>query len=143
MERAGNAFVTAAEDGDAASVPGENTGEEFDDGSFAGSADGQVAHADDGAADGVGWEDAALIKRPAPAGDFCVQAGEGQGDGPEEGCTEPPALIEDHLNSELLEFFEGAVRHGKLIDEDAEEDEYCAEAGRGQAGEAQAARRGG
>jgi hypothetical protein len=124
-EGAGHAFVTATEDGDATSVLGKDTGEEFDDWGFAGAADGEVADADDGATDRVTFQPAVVIEVPAPAHDLGVEAGKDPSDGAEEAGAKAFAFFEDDLNGELFELFEGAVGHGEngveaLVDEEAE-----------------------
>ena len=62
-------FVAAREDGDAATVIAEGACEEFDDGGFSGSTDGEVANGDDGAAGEGGFEVACAVEVDAETHD--------------------------------------------------------------------------
>ena len=81
----GYGFVSAAEDSDAAARFLEGAGEFFDHGGLAGTADGEVAHADDHDADGVAAEDRILVEAGADAHDAGVDGGEEEKERLEEG----------------------------------------------------------
>jgi hypothetical protein len=72
----GNAFISAAEDGDSSARFLKGSGEFFDDGCFACASDGEVTHADDHHADRVPAEDGVLVEAGANAHDTCVDGRE-------------------------------------------------------------------
>jgi len=105
-ERFGNGFVAAAEDSDAAAGFLEGAGEFFDDGSFAGAADGEVTDADDEGTDGVTAEDGIVIKAGAEAHDPGVDGGEEKEKGLEEGGAASGCPVEDDVGRKLFQRFQ-------------------------------------
>ena len=89
----GYGFVSAAEDSDAAARFLEGAGEFFDHGGLAGTADGEVAHADDHDADGVAAEDRILVEAGADAHDAGVDGGEEEKERLEEGGSATRSTI--------------------------------------------------
>ena len=81
----GYGFVTATEDGDPTAGGEEGAGEFFDHGGLAGTADGEVADADDHDADRVAAEDGVLVEAGADAHDAGVDGGEEEKERLEEG----------------------------------------------------------
>jgi hypothetical protein len=111
-ERLGDGFVAAAKDGDAAPGLLQGAGEFFDDGSFAGATDGEIADADDQGTNRVTAEDGVVIKAGAKAHDAGVDSGEEKKEGLEEGGAAASGAVEDDVGGELLEGFEGFQCHG-------------------------------
>ena len=105
-------FITAAEDGDAATGFLERAGEFFDHGGLAGTADGEVADADDEGADRVTAEDGIMIEAGAEPHDAGVDGGEEKKKGLQEGGSPSSRTVEDDVGGELLEGFEGFQSHG-------------------------------
>jgi len=116
QERFGNGFVATAKDGDATAGFLEGAGEFFDDGGFAGAADGEVADADDEGADGVAAEDGIVIKAGAEAHDPGVDGGEEKEKGLEEGSAASGGTVEDDIGGELLERLQGFQRHSLSLE---------------------------
>jgi len=108
----GDGFITAAEDGDAATGFLERAGEFFDHGGLAGTADGEVADADDEGADRVTAEDGIMIEAGAEPHDAGVDGGEEKKKGLQEGGSPSSRTVEDDVGGELLEGFEGFQSHG-------------------------------
>lgn len=75
-EGLGDGLIAATENGDATASFLKGAGEFFDDRGFAGTADGEVADADDEGADGVTAEDGVVIEAGAEAHDAGVDRGE-------------------------------------------------------------------
>jgi hypothetical protein len=72
----GDAFISAAEDGDASARFLKGSGKFFDDGCFACASNGEVTDADDHHADRVPAEDGVLVEAGANAHDSCVDGRE-------------------------------------------------------------------
>ena len=72
----GNAFISAAEDGDSSARFLQRSGEFFDDGCFACTSDSEVTDADDHHADRVAAKDGVLVEASAYAHDACVNGRE-------------------------------------------------------------------
>lgn len=72
----GDAFISAAEDGDASARFLEGAGEFFHDGCFACASDGEVADANNHHTDRVATEDGVLVEAGANAHDTCVDGRE-------------------------------------------------------------------
>ena len=108
----GDGFVTAAEDGDAATGFLEGAGEFFDDGGFAGTADGKVADADDEGAHGVTAEDGVVIEAGAEAHDARIDGGKKEKKRLEQGGPATGGPVEDDVGGELLEGLQGFQGHG-------------------------------
>ena len=111
-ERFWDGFVAAAKDGDASAGFLERAGELFDNGGFAGAADGQVANADDEGADGVTAKDGIVIKAGTEAHDAGIDGGEKKKERLEEGGAASGRPVEDDVGGELLERLQGFQRHG-------------------------------
>ena len=107
----GYGFVTATEDGDATSGFEEGAGEFFHHGGFAGTADGEVADADDHDPDRVAAEDGILVEAGAKAHDAGVEGGEEEKERFEEGGSATGGTIEDNIGGKLFEWFEGFEGH--------------------------------
>ena len=111
----GYGFVTATEDGDATSGFEEGAGEFFHHGGLAGTADGEVADADDHDADRVAAEDGVLVEAGADAHDAGVKGGEEKKEGLEEGGSATGGTIEDDIGGKLFEGFEGFEGHDSRL----------------------------
>ena len=111
----GYGFVTATEDGDATSGFEEGAGEFFHHGGLAGTADGEVADADDHDPDRVAAEDGVLVEAGADAHDAGVKGGEEKKEGLEEGGSATGGTIEDNIGGKLFEWFEGFEGHDSRL----------------------------
>ncbi|MCG3148560.1 MAG: hypothetical protein PCFJNLEI_02004 [Verrucomicrobiae bacterium] len=110
-ERAGDAFVAAGEDGNAAAGLLEGTGEDFYDRGFAGAADGEVTDADDLAAEGVVPEDAVAPEEMPELDDEFEEFGKGQKDAADKAGTEIVSASKDDVEDVLLDVF-SPLPHG-------------------------------
>jgi hypothetical protein len=115
-ERFGDGLIAAAEDGDAAAGFLEGAGEFFDNGGFAGAADGEVTDADDESADGVTAKDSVVIEAGAEAHDSGVDGGEEKEEGFEEDGAASGRPVEDDVGGELLERLQGFQRHSLSLE---------------------------
>ena len=106
QEGFGDGLVAATEDGNAAAGFLERSGEFFDDGGFAGAADGEVADADNQGADGVTAENGVVIKAGAEAHDAGVDGGEEKEERLEERGAATGRPVEDDVGGELLQWFQ-------------------------------------
>ena len=107
----GDAFISAAEDGNAAARFLERAGEFFNDGGLAGSAHGEVADADDHHADRVAAKEGILVEAGADPHDACVEGGEQEKKGFEKGGPATCGTIEDDIGRKLFEGFESFQCH--------------------------------
>ena len=114
-ERAGHAFVAAAEDGDAASAILQLAGEHFGNGCLAGAADGEVADADYGAAEFLRTKDAAAVKGEPDLYGALVDFGESPEDEFEGIGASALAAFENDVDGVALEPFEDDA-HGSVLE---------------------------
>lgn len=110
-ERGGAGSVAAGEDGDAAAFVLEGAGEFFDDGGFAGSADGEVADGDDLDAEGGVTEEADVIKEPAEFDASFVEFGEEEEEVSDHGGTVAASLFEDDFENKGFRGFNPGLDH--------------------------------
>ena len=104
-EGAGGAFVTTGEDGDAAAGFLEGAGEDFDDGGLAGAADGEVADADDLAAECVVAEDAVFPEVETELDGKLINLREAEEENTSDPRTEVAASFKDDVEYVLLDIF--------------------------------------
>ncbi len=102
MAFAWNTFVTAAEDGDAATTGLQRAGELFDDGRFARSADSQIADADDQTTESALAENTFPIKIEAQLHDALEEQREQIKNASQNAGTKSVTTFEDNVNGELL-----------------------------------------
>ena len=111
-ERPGRALVPAREDGDAATGLLEGAGEDFDDRGFAGTADSEVANADDLAAECVVAENPVVPEPEAELDGGGVDAGQTEEKPAGQARAEIPAAFEDDVENVLLDGF-SPLPHGR------------------------------
>jgi hypothetical protein len=89
----------------------EGAREEFDDGGFSGSTDGEVADGDDGAAGEGGFEMACAVEVDAETHDGGEELAEEEEEGAEEGGTFATASVQDDVDGEAFEVLESPFGH--------------------------------
>ena len=110
-QRRAAAFVTPAEDGDAPAVFLQRAREAFDDGRLAGAADGQVAHADDHAAERMIAQETFPVEPEPRLHDLAENQREPEEKHPQQRRALAVATLQDHVDGELLQAFDPAA-HG-------------------------------
>jgi hypothetical protein len=106
-------FVASGENGDAATVVLEGACEEFDDRSFSGSTDGEVADGDDGAAGKRGFEMAGPVEMDSEAHDGSEKLTKEEEEGTKEGGAFTTASVQDDVDGEAFEVLESPFCHGE------------------------------
>ena len=108
-KRRGLALVAAAQDGDLAPAPGQLAREKLDHRRLARAADGQVAHADDEAAQRVDRAEPRFVPPEPEAHAQPVKAREQEQEEAEGRGAKAPAPFQDHVHGEPLHAVEEAV----------------------------------
>jgi hypothetical protein len=104
-----DALVAAAQDRDLAAPLREVAGQFFHHGGLAGSADGEVADTDDGAAELMAAKDMRVEETEAQGDDPQIEKGEGEKNDPENAGTLAGATLQDDVDRELFETVEEAT----------------------------------
>ncbi len=114
-QRRAAALVTTAEDGDAAAVLLQRAREAFDDGRLARAADGEVAHADDHAAERVVAQETLPVEPESRLHDLAENQREDEQKHPQQRRALAVAALQDHVDGELLQTFDPAAHGGRCI----------------------------